>query len=365
MTRIVGSLLIATLVWGLGPTKKVTFDYYISKVTWNQKVLVAGLENGKVVIEPWKWIGEELKIKSEGIKQEEETNPKKRDKKRDKKKRDKRKKEKAKETEKPKVGKPLAVIQLPKVHDFMGKLKPMSIYSLDLSPDGQKLLILGEGENAHRVVFIYTFQTRELEKVWETPLALMRGVFTTNGRILFALLSDEALLFDLDRREVVYRKQIGNYVFSNWAVTQNRKRVVFGDESGSTKLVNVETGEIEEVISGWNKDKTVGVDINKRYIINGSSDQRISVYDYLQRRFKEQFKSQFLPYGVAISSDGRLIAYQLDEKNRIEVRPLEKGNRQILEGHTMALNGIKFEKNTTLISYSPAEVLIWKLTPSQ
>ena len=323
MKRFIGSLAVgavllgAGLAWGMAPAKKITFDYYISKLAFDKNLLVAGLEDGKVVIEKWNGEGN--------------------------------------------LSKPIAVIQLPKIHDFMGDLQPMPIYSLDLSPDGKRLLILGEGDDAKREVFIYDLENRKLQKVWETPITLMRGIFAPDGKLFFALLSDEALLFDPSSQKVVYRKQVGNYVFSTWAISRDRSIAVFGDESGAAKMVDISTGKVVMVINGYNKDKTIGLDLNQRYVVNGSADQRISVYDYRQERFVKKFKSNFLPYGVAISPNSKWLAYQLDEQNDIELESLDGEQREILKGHTMALNGLKFENNTTLISYSPAEVLIWKV----
>jgi WD40 repeat protein len=306
------------LLWGV-QLEKMTFPGYISKVAVSQTQMAVGLENGKIQF--WKW-GEK------NLSQE---------------------------------------VTLPQIEDFMGDKIAMPIYSLDFSPDGSKLLIVGGGEDGKRNVFVYNLETGKLDKIWETKITLMKGAFTNDGKIFFALLSDEALLFNPDTKKIEYRKQVGNYVFSQWAIEPERKLAVFGDESGAIKVVDIDTGEVLKIIDGYNKDKTVALNFNGEYIANGSADTRISLYNYRNGSYVLKFKNQFIPYGVATSPDNRYFAYQLNENNDIEVMDLKSGDdnesRQkiVLKGHTMALNGMKFLDNTRLLSYSPAELIIWNL----
>jgi hypothetical protein len=242
----------------------------------------------------------------------------------------------------------------------MGDLISMPIYSLDISPDNKKLMILAEGEDAKRELFIYEFKTKKLTHIFTTKETLMKGTFIGNNEIFFALLSDEALLYDLKNNKNIYRHQIGNYVFSTYAIDKKRKLSVFGDESGALKIVDINTGKKIRVINGYNKDKTLSCDIEKDLVINGSSDMRIGIYT-LNGALKVSLKVKFLPYGTTLSPDNTKFATQYDEKNDIALYSIYGKIIDMLNGHTMALNGIKFLNNTTVISYSPAEILIWKL----
>jgi len=306
-------LILAIFAFALSPIQKITFNGYISKIAYNNTYLIAGLENGNIIIKNFKTL------------------------------------------------KDLDIIELPKIHDFMGDLISMPIYSLDISPNNQKLMILAEGENAKRELFIYNFQTKKLTHIFTTKVTLMKGTFIDNNKIFFALLSDEAILYDLNSNKNLYRTQIGNYVFSTYAINKNKTIAIFGDESGSLKLIDIKTGKKIKELKGFNKDKTLSCDIEKNLAINGSSDMRVAIYDINSGYSKLTLKVEFLPYGATISSDLSKFAVQYNEKNDIAIYSIYNKLLNVLKGHTMALNGIKFLDKNTIISYSPAEILIWKL----
>jgi len=305
--------IISVLAFALTPVKKITYNGYISKIAYNNKYLIAGLENGNIIIKDFSSL------------------------------------------------KQLDKITLPKIHDFMGDLIAMPIYSLDISPDNSKLMILAEGENAKRELFIYNLQTKKLNHIFTTKETLMKGTFIGNDKIFFALLSDEAMLYDLIDKKNIYRTQIGSYVFSTYAINKNRTLAVFGDESGSLKVVKISSGEKIKELKGFNKDKTLSCDIEKNLAINGSSDMRVAVYDINTGYAKNTLKVKFLPYGATISPDTKMFAIQYDEKNNIAIFSIFNKLIYVLKGHTMALNGIKFLNEHEIISFSPAEILIWNL----
>jgi len=306
-------LIIATFIFAkeiIYPIKKITFDYYISKIAYNKKYLVAGLENGKIVIKNFNNL------------------------------------------------KTIDIITLPKIHDFMGELIPMPIYSLDLIED--KLLILTEIEEAKREVFIYDLKNKKLSSIFITKDTLMKANFITKDKIFFSLLSDEAMLYDLKNKKIIYKTQIGNYVFSTHTINKDKTLAVFGDESGSLKIVDIKTGKKIKEIKGFNKDKTLSIDIQKNLVINGSSDKRIGVYN-IKGTLKVALASTFLPYAVSLNPDLNNFAFQYDEKNSIAIFSMYKKFLFLLKGHKMALNGIKYIDSETIISFSPSEILIWKI----
>jgi len=171
---------------------------------------------------------------------------------------------------------------------------------------------------------------------------------------LFAYLSDEIALYSPKTKKYLYNIQIGEYVFSTWAVYNNK--VAIGDESGVITIVNINNSKIISKLDGFNKDKTLSVDIYKDLVINASSDKRISVYKKDSRII--ELESKFLPYGASIIDDK--FAFYYDEKNNIAL--YDFNNKHILlNGHTMPINGMKFLDKNTLISYSPNELIIWDL----
>ena len=307
-------LIIAIFLYALQPSQKITFNGYISKITYNKNYLIAGLENGTIVIKDFNTLQNIDKI------------------------------------------------TLPKIHDFMGDLISMPIYSLDISPDSKKLMILAEGENAKREFFIYNINSKKLNHIFTTKETLMKGAFIDNNKVFFGTLSDEALLYDLKNKKNIYKTQIGNYVFSTFAINKNRTLAVFGDESGALKTVDIRTGKKIKELKGYNKDKTLSCDIEKNLVINGSADRRVAIYDIQSGFSKLELRVKFLPYGATLSPDLSKFAVQYNEKNEIAIYSIYKKLLYILKGHTMALNGIIFLNKNILMSFSPAEILIWNIS---
>jgi len=297
-------LMISVFLFAITP-QKITYKGYISKIAFNKNYLIAGLEDGKIVIKDFKSL------------------------------------------------KNIYTIILPKIEDFMGDKIAMPIYSLDIK--NNKLLILAGGEDSSRELYIFDLNTKKLTKILHTNDSIMKAKFYKD-KILFAYLSDEISLYDLKTKKYLYRNQIGNYVFSTWSIHGNI--VAIGDESGNIKIANIDTGKKLKVIVGFNKDQTLSVDIYKNLVINGSSDKRVAIYNIDTKNSMLELQAKFLPYGASITKDR--FAIQYDEKNDIALYDFNQ-NMQLLKGHTMPLNGMKFINENELISFSPAEILIWRL----
>ena len=287
--------------------QKIEFDNYISKVAFDNKYLVSGLENGEIIIKDFKTL---KKIDS---------------------------------------------IKLPMIKDFMDEDIPMPIYSLDILDN--KLLILGGGEDNKREFFIFDIVSKKLTKLFETKDTLMKGKFLDKNRVIFGLLSDEIIIYNLKSKKNELKKQIGNYVFSTFV--KNGDKIAIGDESGVLKIFDLKTHKITK-ISGFNKDKTISVGFRKNLVLNASSDMRIAVYN-LKGDIRFSMRGKFLPYGADLSEKGDKLAFQIDEKNSIAVYNLNKKLLKTLKGHKMPLNGLKFIGEDKILSFSPNEIIIWSI----
>ncbi len=307
------SIVFAFSLSTLKPYKFYRYNYYISKVAFNKKYLIVGLENGHILINDFK------------------------------------------------TNKKLSEITLPKIHDFMGNLMAMPIYSLDISPNGENLLILTQGENATRILSIYNFKTKKITKYFQSKKLFMQARYINNNEIFLALLSDEVLLYNLKTKKFLYDNQIGNYVFSTFALNENKTKAVIGDESGVAHIVNTQTGKKIEDLMGYNKNKTIALDFVKNYVINGSDDKRVAIYDINTKNMVYKMDDKFLPYAVALSPKLDKFALQYDENNNILVSTIYGKPLFLLKGHQMPLINMKFLNENTIISYSPSEIIIWKL----
>lgn len=306
-------IILLFMIINLFGYEKIVYPSYISKLTFNQNYLVAGLENGNIVIKDFHSL------------------------------------------------KDIDKITLPKIHDFMGELIPMPIYSLDISPNNKNLLILAQGEKGIKIIYLYNFKNKKLTKIISTKENLIKAKYITNNKILIATLADEAILFNLNTKKETYHKQIGNYVFSTFKLNSNKTLAAFGDESGIVTIIDVKNARIIKTIGGFNKAKTLSIDFQKYLILNASEDRRVSIYNLKYDNFPIENKVKFLPYAAGISPNLKYYAIQYDENNDIALFDMNNKLIKILKGHTMALNGLKYINNNEIISFSPAEVIIWKL----
>ena len=315
MKKILTYLLLGVSIFAatLTPNKVIHFSSYIDKLAFNDKYLIGGLENSTVEIKDFNTL------------------------------------------------QTIYTVQLPKIHDFMGDLQPMPVYSVDISPNGKKLLILTEDEEAKRDLFIFDFGSKMLTKIFTTKETLMKARFINNDQIFFGLLSDEVALYDLPSKKYVYKVQADSYVFSTFALNETKDKAAIGDESGSVKIIDVKNGKVLSKITGYNKDKTLSLDYVKNFVINGSSDKRVAVYDVDSKYAKIEMNANFLPYAVALSPELKTFALQFDENNDIKVFDFNKKELFTLHGHTMPLNGIKYINENKIISFSTGEVIIWNL----
>jgi WD40 repeat protein len=286
----------------------INFDAYISKVDFNKNYLVVGLENGEVYIKDFNNL------------------------------------------------KTLKKISLPKIEDFMGDKIAMPIYSIDILDN--KVLLLCEIQDSKRRLFIYDIKKDKMQTIFTSNKTYMKAKFITKNKILLGLLSDEISLYNLDTKKVIYTKQVGSYVFSNFDTNVDNSLVVFGDESGALKLVKINDGNKIKEFKEFNKDQTISLAFYNKLAINGSSDKKVSLINVKTGRYLVKMAVKFLPYAVAISPNEKYFAVQYNEKNDIAVFDINKKLVKIIKGQTMPLNGMRFVDNNTILSFSADKVMI-------
>ena len=310
MKKILVLFIMSIFLFGIEPIKKIIFNGYISKIDFNNQYLVAGLENGNIVVKNFNTL------------------------------------------------KDIYTIKLPKIHDFMDDLIAMPIYSLDINKN--KLLILAGGEDSKRELFIFDINTKKLNHIWSSKDVFMKARFV-GDKIFFGYLSDEVSLYDLKSNKFLYKLQVGHYVFSSFALNENKTLAAMGDESGVIKVLEVKSGKKIAELKGFNKEQTLSLDFKNGYILNASNDKKVTLYNLQTKQSLLEFKVKFLPYGATLSPKADKLAVQYNEKNDIIVYDKYQTKLGILKGHTMALNGINFMSNNKILSFSPAEILIWKI----
>jgi len=255
----------------------------------------------------------------------------------------------------------IKTIQLKQIEDFMGDLYNPKIFSVDITPNQKRILILAEATGGTRELFIY--ENEKLKKIIPNTMRLFikKAKFIDNDKILFALLSNEIILYDLPTGKFLYRKQLSLSTFSDFMLDETHKKAAVTCESGKVFYIDVGNGKILKTLKGANVDNVYKIDMKKDKLITAGQDRRVGIYN-LDGSYKF-LKANFLVYSVALSPDAKIGAYAMDEQNNIgiiDTTTLELKFKLVGQGST--LNTILFVGNKHLFSASDDPyILEWRL----
>ncbi|WP_457600933.1 WD40 repeat domain-containing protein [Hydrogenivirga sp.] len=255
----------------------------------------------------------------------------------------------------------LKSIKLPSIRDFMGNPIPPKVYSIDISPSGEKLLIVSEASGGFSELYLYEVG-KGFEKLIDLGknLIIKKGRFYTEDKAVLAFLSDELALFDLGKKEFIYRVQVGRSSLSDINLSDDRTKVAVSDEGGIVTLVSIEDGKVLRKFKGVNVDKLYKLDYRDSKILVGGRDRRVALY-YTDRSTHRRFNSKFLVFSVAMSEDTRLGAYLYNEQNDVRVVELDTGREvDMLRGHSYPVSVILFLDGLLLTGCDDGKIFVWR-----
>jgi len=252
-------------------------------------------------------------------------------------------------------------IKVPKIKDFMGDIIDTRISSVDYF-NGKYLLLSDSGIGGYSDLRIdENNQTKDIftEK---DKLPLVKAKFIDDTHILLGFLSNEVALYDYKAKKFVYRKQLSESKFSDFALNLNRDLAAFACESGEITVLEPKSGKVIKVLRGINLDNVYKVDIKKDTVVGAGQDRRASWYN-IKTGKGDYIQAKFLIYATALSPDASKAAFALDENSNITIVNLStKSKTAILKGQQSTLNTIIFKDNNTLFSASDDNsVIMWKL----
>ena len=252
-------------------------------------------------------------------------------------------------------------IKVPKIINFFDEERNAKIFSVDVSPNRDTILILMQGSLGGREVFI---KDKNLTKVIseDKKLFIKKAKFLSDDKLFLALLSGEIVLFDLNSKKIIYQKQITNSSFSDFAFNENKSKVAFSCESGEIFIIDTKTGTVIKVLKGANVDNVYKVDYKKGIVIGAGQDRRASIYN---EDTKEYFYKQtnFLIYSASLSPSAKLGAFVYNEQNDIAILNIKtKEIIHFLKWHKSTINTIFFVNEEVIFSSSDDENIIqWRL----
>ena len=251
-------------------------------------------------------------------------------------------------------------ITLPKIKDFMGDETYPKVFSVDHL--NGKYLLLSEAKSGYRELYIHENNiTTKIISV-DDKQTLVKARFVDDEHLFLANLGNEVMLYNLKEKKEIYRFQISQSKFSDFALNLDKSRVAVGCESGEISVIDVQRGKIIQILKGQNLDNTYRVAFRNSVVTGAGQDRRASYY-MLPKGNGDYFKGSFLIYATALSPSGRYAAYAIDEDNDIAIYDLSTHKRiALLKGQKSTLNTIVFLDEKRLFSASSdPKIMMWKL----
>lgn len=259
-----------------------------------------------------------------------------------------------------KTKKMIQKIEIEKIKDFMGDIVDAKVFSVDVL--NNKLLILSQGTQGYRRVYIYANDALKLVIPDSLSLSIAKAKFLDKDTILLALLSDELISYDITKQKQNYRVQASNSKFSNFALNEKKTQVVVSDESGNLQLMNTKDGSLIKTYKGQNLDDVFQVDYKNGIIATAGKDRRVVIYDTKTDSAYYESSSFFI-YSVGLSPSGKLVGYASDVNNNVTVfNTKTKKTLGVFGGNKITLSNILFLNEKEFLVSSDDEIInLYKL----
>lgn len=252
-------------------------------------------------------------------------------------------------------------ISLPDVKDFMGDMMPARVMSTDVINDTY-LLLSDSGKGGYANLFVHKDNKTELLIDHTAKKPVIKARFIDETHILLGYLGNEVSLFDIQSKKEVYRVQLSESKFSDFAVNEDKSQAVFSCESGVLSVVDIKSGKVLKELEGQNVDNVYKVDFKGGMVSAAGQDRRGALYDAKSGK-GSYIEGSFLIYGTALSPSSKKVAFAMDEKNNISVyNTSSKSKIALLKGQKSTLNVIIFKDENILFSASDDNtIMVWDL----
>ena len=251
-------------------------------------------------------------------------------------------------------------IKLPKIKDFIGDSIDSKIYSVDVINDS--VLILSQGEQGGRNLGIY--KNGQMQNIIDDSQRMFigRAKFLDENHIIYALLSNQIYLYDIQNKKILKEIQISQSKFSNFKLTKDKSKFIVSDESGVITMLDSKSFEVLKTFKNQNLDNVFQADIKGNLILTAGQDRRAAVYNIdTNSAYYKEFS--FLIYSVALSPSTNLAAVASDEENNVTIfNTKTKENLYKLFLNKATLSNILFlNENELFVASDDKEINYYKI----
>lgn len=251
-------------------------------------------------------------------------------------------------------------IVLSKITDFMGDVIESEVFSIDVWDND--ILILSQDKNGYSRVDIYKNGKMEHILDKKDALYIVKAKYVTKDTVLFGLLSNVYMLYDLKNKKTIWEEQITMSKFSNYALNDNKTEAATADESGDVNIISLKDGKKLKRYPGVNKDEVFGIDWKKDLIVTGGKDRKVGIYHTNRAEGVEKQYSFFI-YSVGISPSAKYVGVSVDDKNNVVVFDSKtKEDKYRLIKNKSKISAIIFlDENRVLVASNDVSINLYKL----
>ena len=240
-----------------------------------------------------------------------------------------------------------------------GEYVPARIHSVDRFQG--KTLLVTSGISAYRNVWID--DGKDLKKIIDEKKRMMpkSAFFTAEGKIVFGTFGSDISLYDNEENYKLYDTHISESTMGGMVLSQDKKKMVISDESGTVRLVDVKSSKVEKVFSSEHVDNIYRVAYSNGIILTAGQDRRVGIYPENKKAY--HIKSDFLVYSVGVSPSGATGIYSSGTEHHLQLFNTENGQKKdILIGHFATPNKIMFINENSLISSGDENrIFFWQI----
>jgi WD40 repeat protein len=240
-----------------------------------------------------------------------------------------------------------------------GEYVPTRVHSVDRFQG--RTLFVTSGISAYRNVWID--DGKVLKKIIDEKKHMMpkRAYFTSDGKIVFGTFGSDVSLYDDKENYQLYHIHISESTMGGMVLSQDKKKMIVSDESGTVRVLDVKSSKVEKVYASEHVDNIYRVAYSNGIIITAGQDRRVGVYSENKKPY--HIKSDFLVYSVGLSPSGNTGIYSSGENHDLQLFNTANGQKKdILTGHFATPNKIMFINETSLISTGDENrIFFWKI----
>ncbi|MCK9474042.1 hypothetical protein [Sulfurimonas sp.] len=210
---------------------------------------------------------------------------------------------------------------------------------------------------------LYLYEDKKLHKLIDASqkISPKKVRFVDANRVIINTMENELLLFDIQKKEFLYKKQLNKASFSDFVLSEDKKYIFSANETPLVYKIEIKSGNIVQTYEKANKRDIFSIDYKNGILLSGGKDKRVILY-----KNPDEYKitmGEFFTYSVGLNPDASRAAFSKNEEDEISVIDTKSLKElYLLKGHPTTIIKICFYAPNKLISADKGnKILFWRL----